>query len=169
MPASTTPTTRRRPPSMAPTRAGLSTARRADLAAIHAAAHALGMDHSDPNPDSEYRSMLKRVGGHHSAADMSSEQRDAVKRHLAGLQQRSGQGQISQADYVLLLWKQLGDLGALKDPSPTGLRGFLESHGKVSHVRMMGPAQGNKVVEALKAWVQRAKGAAQAPNGKAPA
>jgi hypothetical protein len=148
MPARTAPTT---------TRASQSVARRADLAAIHAAAHALGMDHSDPNPEGEYRSMLKRVGGHHSAADMTPEQRDAVKRHLAGLQQRGGQG-ITQADYVLLLWKQLGELGALKDPSPAGLRNFLESHGKVSHVRMMGPAQGNKVVEALKAWLQRAKG-----------
>lgn len=154
MPARTAPTTAR---SLPPTRASQSAARRADLAAIHAAAHALGMDHSDPNPESEYRSMLKRVGGHHSAADMSAEQRDAVKRHLAGLQQRSGQGHISQADYVLLLWAQLAELGALKDPSPAGLRGFLESHGKVSHVRMMGPAQGNKVIEALKAWVQRAK------------
>lgn len=147
MPARTAPTTR----------ASQSVARRADLAAIHAAAHALGIDHSDPNPEGEYRSMLKRVGGHHSAADMTPEQRDAVKRHLAGLQKRVGQG-MSQADYVLLLWKQLGELGALKDPSPAGLRGFLESHGKVSHVRMMGPAQGNKVVEALKAWLQRAKG-----------
>lgn len=147
MPARTVPTTR----------ASQSVARRADLAAIHAAAHALGMDHCDPNPECEYRTMLKNVGGHHSAADMSPEQRDAVKRHLAGLQKRSGQGHMSQADYVLLLWKQLGELGALKDPSPAGLRGFLESHGKVSHVRMMGPAQGNKVVEALKAWLHRTK------------
>lgn len=143
----------------APTRAAIpDPQRRADLAAIHAAAHALGMDVTDRNPRSEYRSLLHLVGGHYSAADMTPEQRQAVKQHLQGLQRRHGQGTMSQADFVLLLWKQLGALGALQDPSAAGLAGFLQKHGSASHPRLMGPAQGSKAIEALKAWVQRARG-----------
>ena len=41
----------------------------------------------------------------------------------------------------------------------------LDHNGKVSHVRMMGPAQGNKVVEALKAWVHRTKNPAPGSRG----
>lgn len=142
---------------MAATRAAMSTQRRADLAAIHAAAHALGMDVADQNPQSEYRSLLLKVGGHLSAADMNMEQRDAVKKHLQALQRRQGQGTLSQADYVQLLWKQLGERGALQDPSQAGLRSFMERHGTASHPRLMGPAQGRKVIEALKAWLARSK------------
>lgn len=142
----------------APTRASMSvTTRRADLAAIHAAATALGMDVNDKNPQSEYRSLLLKVGGHLSAADMSPEQRQAVKKHLQALQRREGQGTMSQADFVLLLWKQLGEAGALTDPSATGLASFLQKHGAASHPRLMGPAQGSKAIEALKAWLQRAR------------
>lgn len=141
--------------------------RRADLAAIHALATALGMDVADKNPHSEYRSLLLQVGGHLSAADMSPEQRQAVKNHLQGLQRREGQGTISQADYVLLLWGQLGAAGALADPSPASLASFMQKHGSASHPRLMGPAQGSKVIEALKAWLQRAKAAKAGKGGAA--
>ena len=165
MPVSTTPTTKRAAPAGRPfSRASQSAQRRADLAAIHAAAHALGMDHSDQNPHCEYRSLLLKMGGHLSAADMSAEQREAVKKHLQGLQRRAGQGTdgtprkpMTQAEFTLLLWKQLGEAGALQDPSQAGLRAFLEKHGQASHPRLMGPSQGRKVIEALKAWLARSK------------
>jgi phage gp16-like protein len=167
MPASTTPTTRRpaiKPPAAcAPTKAAQSAARRADLAAIHALAHGLGMDTSDQNPDSDYRSLLKQVGGSHSAADMTPAQRRLVLRHFGRMNSaRSGKPgtdlrKLTQTEYVARLWNKLGRLGALQQPTPAGLDQFVKTMTGIDSVRFLDTAQGNKVVEALKAWIKRAE------------
>lgn len=56
--------------------------RRAELAKIHIAASALGMDTEDKDPGSDYRSMLFAVGGERSAAKLTVEGRHAVLEHL---------------------------------------------------------------------------------------
>lgn len=145
----------------APTRAAQSAARRADLAAIHALAHGLGMDTSDQNPHSDYRSLLKQVGGHHSAADMTPAQRRLVLRHFGRLNSaRPGKPgtnlhKLTQSEFVAHLWNKLGRLGALEQPTPAGLDKFVKHLVGIDSVRFLGPADGNKVIEALKAWIKR--------------
>lgn len=56
--------------------------RRAELAKIHIAATALGMDTGDKSPDSGYRSMLWAVARVHSAADLDEAGRRRVLDHL---------------------------------------------------------------------------------------
>ena len=57
-------------------------ARNRELAAIHIGAQQLGMDTSDKNPASEYRSMLWTHGRVYSAADLDQGGRTAVIEHL---------------------------------------------------------------------------------------
>jgi len=57
-------------------------ARNRELAAIHIGAQQLGMDTSDKNPSSEYRSMLWTHGRVYSAADLDHAGRKAVIEHL---------------------------------------------------------------------------------------
>lgn len=52
------------------------------LALIHMAAATLGLDTTDKNPDSEYRSMLWTLGRVRSAADLDFAGRKAVLDHL---------------------------------------------------------------------------------------
>ena len=52
------------------------------LAAIHLGAATLGMDTTDQNPDSEYRSMLWALGRVRSAKDLDFAGRKAVLDHL---------------------------------------------------------------------------------------
>lgn len=56
--------------------------RRAELAKIHIAAKRLGMDATDKNPNSDYRSMLWAVARVHSAADLDEAGRRRVLDHL---------------------------------------------------------------------------------------
>ena len=56
--------------------------RNRDLAAIHIAAQAAGMDTADKNPQSEYRSMLWTLGRQRSAAALDFAGRKAVLDHL---------------------------------------------------------------------------------------
>lgn len=169
------PTTHKATVACAPTRAAQSAARRADLAAIHALAHGLGMDTSDKNPDCDYRALLKQVGGCHSAADMSPAQRRLVLRHFGRMNSvRPGKPgtdlrKVTQTEFVARLWNKLGRLGALDKPTPAGLDHFVKTMTGIDSVRFLDTAQGNKVVEALKAWIKRTEAkAAQADQRPEP-
>lgn len=56
--------------------------RRVELAKIHIAAKSLGMDATDKDPNSDYRSMLWAVARVHSAADLDEAGRRRVLDHL---------------------------------------------------------------------------------------
>lgn len=56
--------------------------RRAELAKIHLAASQLGMDTSDKDLNSEYRTMLFSIAGERSAAKLDDKGRQAVLEHL---------------------------------------------------------------------------------------
>lgn len=56
--------------------------RNRDLAALHIAAQACGLDTADQNPDSEYRSLLWTLGRQRSAAALDFAGRRAVLDHL---------------------------------------------------------------------------------------
>lgn len=82
--------------------------RRQQLARIHLAKKQLRLD------DDTYRSLLLRVGGHASSADMTAEQRNAVLREFARLgfkeerkadQRRRWPGEPKNCDAVPLLRK----------------------------------------------------------------
>ncbi|MDT8428513.1 MAG: regulatory protein GemA [Pseudomonadales bacterium] len=59
--------------------------RRAELARIHMGATALGMDTSDPDPGSAYRSMLFTLARVSSARDLDAGGRRAVLEHLRAM------------------------------------------------------------------------------------
>lgn len=156
-------------PAFARASENLEVARKRDLAAIHAAAADLGLDTADRNPASDYRAMLvARCGmpsgalldadGVPSAARLSLEGRKKVLaylRHVTGPAVRPKDGW--HAEKMRKLWVRLGELHALHDPSEGGLNKFIASQTGVSAPRFLQAAEGNRIVEALKAWVARAE------------
>ena len=132
--------------------------RRADLAAIHAAAAQLGMDTADRNPRSDYRAMLLQHGGKTSAADLDAAGRRRVLAHLRASLPRAAKPQHGtwQADKMHALWEQLGRAGVLKDPSLQGLHAFVLARTGISSPAWLPAHSANAVIEALKAWLVRA-------------
>lgn len=128
-----------------------------EISAIHAAAHALGMDTADKSPGTEYRSMLAQIGGASSAASLTQDGRARVIAHLRGLQGLHSFRTMTQAQYIELLWSQLAQLDALTDPTPAGLDKFILSRVGVSALRFVDTARGNRLCEALKAMLARAR------------
>lgn len=134
--------------------------RKRDLASIHKLAAQLHLDTADSSPASEYRSLLKQVGGESSAADLSAQGRLAVIGHLARLVRQAGGGQrsMSPRQFIELLWQQLGAAGKLDDPTAGGLSKFIHRMTGVHLASGLTAVQAGKVIEALKAW--KARGAA---------
>lgn len=124
--------------------------RKRKLAAIHAAAAALGMDTADKDPGSVYRTMLRAQGGVSSAADLSADGRRRVLAYL--LQQSSG----GQAGLIKRLWAELGAAGKLRNPTARGLDEFILKTQGVASASWLTTAKANQVIEALKAWKVRA-------------
>lgn len=127
-------------------------------AAIHACAAKLGLDTADKNPASEYRSMLLAVGGKTSTTDMDEAALKRVMVHLLRTLNPSDKPRPKdgwQAEKARNLWAELGQIGALKDPSDEGLRRFVEAQLGVSALRFLDTHQANRIVETLKAWLKR--------------
>lgn len=134
---------------------GAADMRRRDLAAIHAAAAAAGLDTADKDPSSTYRTVLFTQGreGKYSAADLSPEGRRRVLLYLIKLTkgpQSSGMGGKVEA-----LWAALGKAGKLRDPSAEGLAEFITRRHGVQSVRWLTAIQAAQVIEAFKAWLAR--------------
>jgi phage gp16-like protein len=145
--------------------------RKKDLAAIHVAKKQLRLD------DDLYRAIIERVSGKFRATPVSSsglmtprerkalldEMRAHGFRRIERPQRRDdvpgapGEGQLGK---ILALWAELGVLNALNDPSEKGLRAFVKRMTGLEAARWLTAAQSNKVIEALKAWLARAKVAA---------
>lgn len=147
--------------------------RNRELAVIHIAANELGLD------ETVYREILRRVTGQSSAARLDERQRRAVIKEFERLgwkgrgrgqgrrQEVEGrEGERPQALLIRSLWAGLDELGALRDPSDRGLDKFAKRVAGVEAVAWLDPRQANKVIEALKSWLGRAKGKAARENGR---
>lgn len=119
------------------------------------------MDTADKNPDSDYRAMLRAVGGKTSTTEMDDGTLARVVKHLMRALNPNGNQPKPKdgwhAERMRKLWAELGQLGALKDPSEQGLSRFVESQVHVSALRFLNTQQGNRIVETLKAWLAREK------------
>lgn len=89
--------------------------RRRDLAFIHMAAMALGMDTKDKDPKSEYRSMLWTVGRVHSSKDLDFAGRKRLRQHLesCGYQAKPGRKRFPGRPHNCDIHPQLGKIEAL--------------------------------------------------------
>jgi|SRR5579863_3924808 len=135
--------------------------RRAELAAIHMRTAALGIEGDD------YRAFLKRITGAESAAGMDGRQRGAVLDELRRLGARSHRTIASeggpagpQGRLAITLWRELGELGVLDDPSDNGLRKFAAKLTGVDRMEWADALAMNKLIEGLKAWLRREQQAA---------
>lgn len=127
-------------------------------ALIHVGLKQLALD------DGDRRDLYERVTGKRSLKQMSAAEHQLIVGELRRLgfapKKKGGGRKYSQKKYVRLihaLWKSLGDLGALSDPTPTGLRSFVRNRAGVSDPEWLTYAQANPVIEALKAMERRAK------------
>lgn len=131
--------------------------RRAELQAIHVRRRQIGLD------EAAYRAMNLRVTGLESAGAMDARQRGAVLDELRRLgarsnrtRQREGQRpREPQERLAAALWRELAELGALKDSSEKGLRHFARKITGSDSLRWLDANAANKVIEALKAWRKR--------------
>lgn len=128
--------------------------RRRTLAAIHAAASALGLDTAEKDPASPYRTIIRVQGaeGVTSAAQLSDA---ALQRVALYLRKQQGKSSGGLAGRIESLWAELGRQGLLRDPSDEGLKAFVLNRYKVASVRWLTAAQASHVIEALKAWAAR--------------
>lgn len=137
----------------------MSNDRRRAIASIHASAKRLGMDTADKNPASDYRTMLKAIGGELSTTDMDQPALDRVVKHLMRTLNFGGNKAKPKdgwhAEKIRKLWAELGQFGVLHDPTEQGLSRFVEGQVHVSALRFLTSHQANRITEALKAWIAR--------------
>lgn len=130
-----------------------SESRRKELAQIHLGVKALGWS------DADYRSILIATTGKASSADLDSAQRKRFIEHLHACGWLRTQRKFTQAEKIAWYWNQLDKAGALVDASKPALLAFV---GRVAGVgvadlRFLPTADASKVIEGLKAWLERAK------------
>jgi phage gp16-like protein len=134
-------------------------ARRALLAKVHLAAKGLAL------ADESYRAILKRIGGAESAAGID----DAGLVRVVEEFKRLGWNDAKRAfkpsgkPHVRMVWRLWGELSpASVRNQAAGLRGFCKRVVGIEEPEWLTPEQGNKVIEALKARLARARAAAAA-------
>jgi phage gp16-like protein len=114
------------------------------------------MDTADRDPTTPYRTLLKAQGGHSSAADLTADGHRRVLAELARLAGKPAKPKHGwQADKIARLWRQLGELGALKQPDEAGLNAFVLAKTGVAAPRFLRTQQANRMIETLKAWLAR--------------
>jgi hypothetical protein len=130
--------------------------RRAELAAIHVKAAQLGIVGAGS------REFLRGITGKDSAASLDARQRGEVLDRLRALGARShrttgneGRPGEPQERLAIALWRNLGELGVLDDPSDNGLRKFAAKLTAVDRVEWCDARQMNQIIEALKSWKRR--------------
>jgi phage gp16-like protein len=124
--------------------------RNRDLAKIHMAKKQLGLG------DDEYRAILHAQGGASSAGDLDHEGRTKVLAYFKrlGVKDAKPFGQVEKIEW---LWRKLGEAGALRDTSNAALLAFVgrTANAGVSHLRFLPIGEASKVIEALKAMLNR--------------
>lgn len=143
-------------------------ARKADLAAIHIAKGELGWD------DDHYRDILFAVCRVRSSAALDHAGRKRFLAHLracgwsGGSKGRRGADRPATAERKPLtgpqrkmwsLWQQLFEGKAIDDRSMTALVAFAHRQTGVERLEWLNGAQEDLVIQSLKAWLRRVKGA----------
>jgi hypothetical protein len=129
-------------------------ARNNELAQIHMAIAALRWD------DGHYRAVLFAKTGKRSAGELDSTGRKRFIEHLRACGWDGGKKPLTprytrQQWHVRMLWKELGDAGALADKTDAALNAFIQHQVGVSDLRFLGTEHASKAIEALKAWTRR--------------
>lgn len=120
-----------------------------DLAKIHLAKKALGMD------DSVYRAMLHAIVGVDSAKTLDDNDRGKVLWHLRCLGWRPQRARRGQERLIRKLWYELYALGAVHYPEDQALNTFVKRMTGMSGFHRLTVKQGQTMIESLKAWRRR--------------
>lgn len=118
--------------------------------------------------DEDYRFHLQNLTGKSSSADLSAAGRRKVLDHMAACGWHPASKPFKpfgQAEKIEWLWKKLGEAKGITDTSKAALLTFVgrtTSLG-VADLKFLPVAQASTVIEALKSWLDRAKGQS-APN-----
>lgn len=127
---------------------------------IHVAKRDLAM------ADDDYRGVLQSVAGKASSADLSASELERVLAHLkrCGFKVRTNKGGRAQADdsqsrMIRGLWIELADLGVVHNRSEEALAAFVKRMTGVDALSWLTAAQASRMIEHLKQWRDRPKGA----------
>lgn len=119
--------------------------------------------------DENYRSILKRETGKESCADMVEAELDKVCKRLRTNGFRVKQSQKApavtgrrrpstahgQAAFIVALWLDLYQLGAVHNNDDAALDAFVKRLTGIDSFRWLMPVKANLVIEALKDWCAR--------------
>lgn len=130
--------------------------RKRELGHIHQGKAALGWSEDD------YRFHLHNLTGKSSSAELDATGRSKVLARMAtlGYKPKAAKFQpFDQAAKIKWLWKKIGEAGGLRDASPAALLAFVgrTTGTGVDDVRFLPTIDASKVIEALKAMLDRAK------------
>lgn len=142
----------------------LEVQRKRELGQIHKAKADLGWN------DDDYRFHLRNLTGKSSAKDLDHAARRKVLDHMAacGFKPKAKPFKpFDQADKIRWLWKKIGEAGGLRDDSQEALLSFVGNTTGVgvSDLKFLPVKDASKVIEALKAWLDRAKKAQEKVQG----
>ena len=157
-------TTQRRTFTAHTSKTNIEAARKRDLAEIHKGKKHLGWS------DDDYKFHLRNLTGKSSSADMDAQERAKVLAHMGTLGYMPASRTFkpyTQADKIKHYWSELGKAGGLRDSSPQSLLAFVgrTTGAGVADVSFLPTASASKVIEALKAMLDRAKRAKETANG----
>jgi len=128
--------------------------RRSELAKIHMAAKALGLDRD------VYEDVLWTVARVHSAADLDSQGRFKLLAHFKHLGWVQAKSKRSAGDAktrkIWSLWYQLKDAGLIANATAKTLRSEVKKLTGCSDPSFCNQAQKSHVIECLKQWLSRA-------------
>ncbi|MCO1337086.1 regulatory protein GemA, partial [Microbulbifer sp. OS29] len=131
------------------------TIRQRELAMIHIARAELCMD------DDTYRQLLYQVGKVDSAAKLDVTGRSKLLhrfRELGWKPKRAKQkvtAQQPQDRKIRALWLELANRGIVRDSSERALSSYVKRQTGVERLDWLNGQQATKVIEALKAWLDR--------------
>lgn len=137
--------------------------RKRELGQIHKGKAELGWSEDD------YRFHLRNLTGKNSSKDLDHAGRRKVLDHMAacGFKPKTKPFKpFDQADKIRWLWKKVGEAGGLRDTSQAALLLFVgRTTGMgVSDLKFLPVKEASKAIEALKAWLDRAKAQTQKEN-----
>ncbi|QIL81846.1 regulatory protein GemA [Diaphorobacter sp. HDW4A] len=137
-------------------KANLEAARKRDLGHIHQGKKALGWS------DDDYRFHLVNLTGKSSSGQLDAVGRTKVLGHMEALgfkPKARAFKPFDQATKIKWLWGKIGEAGGLRDASPQALLAFVgrTTGTGVDDVSFLPTASASKVIEALKAMLDRAK------------
>lgn len=132
--------------------------RKRELGHIHQGKAALRWTEDD------YRFHLRNLTGKSSSAELNATERRTFLSNMAtlGYTPKAAKFQpFDQAAKIKWLWRKIGEAGGLRDPSPAALLVFVgrTTGTGVADVKFLPTQEASKVIEALKAMLDRAKSA----------